>query len=253
MLKYPPLVLALASLATAAGNLPSCAARQVNSGDHPVALLELYTSEGCNSCPPADRWLSSLPASPKLQALAFHVDYWDYLGWKDRYADPAFSERQRRRAGQAGANTVYTPQAILNGQDFRPGNSALNQSLAAMARTPAAVSLSLGTQMQADKLAVTVDISGNAGAVANVVYVALYEDGLRSNVAAGENKGETLRHDKVVRRLIGPLRPDAAHRVSASLQIAPEQQLANSGVVAWLEDANTGRTLQAVGMVCAVQ
>lgn len=247
----------LAGLSTSAATPSSCAAKQVSSGDHPVALLELYTSEGCSSCPPADRWLSSLPAAgmgmPKLQALAFHVDYWDYLGWRDRFADPAFSERQRRRASQAGASTVYTPQVMLNGQDFRANNGTLGPALAAMARTSAPVSLNLSTQTRADKMAVSVEISGNGSPLAGAVYIALYEDGLHSNVAAGENKGEALRHDKVVRRLIGPLRPDSAHRVNASLQLAPDQQLANSGVVAWLEEPHTGRTLQAVGTACSGQ
>ena len=97
----------------------------VNSGDTRTAVVELYTSEGCSSCPPADRWLSKLVEIPKdeldVLALSFHVDYWDYLGWRDRFADPRYSARQRRYAQQRAVRIVYTPAIIVNGQGWRPG------------------------------------------------------------------------------------------------------------------------------------
>ena len=95
----------------------------VSSGTSRVALLELYTSEGCSSCPPADRWLSGLAAkgvnSERVVPLALHVDYWDYIGWRDRFAHPGFSERQRQMAVLGNSTLVYTPQVMLNGRDFR--------------------------------------------------------------------------------------------------------------------------------------
>jgi len=103
-----------------AGADPDCESR---SAARRVALIELYTSEGCNSCPPADRWLSSLQArgfnADRMVPLAFHVDYWDYLGWRDRFAQAGFSVRQRAQAGRGGARSVYTPQLLLNGADLR--------------------------------------------------------------------------------------------------------------------------------------
>ncbi len=88
-----------------------------------VAVLELYTSEGCSSCPPADRWVSSLPAKgftpDRVIPLAFHVDYWDELGWPDRMAKAQYSARQRMQAGRHRASVVYTPQVLLNGADYR--------------------------------------------------------------------------------------------------------------------------------------
>src|SRR5450755_245951 len=80
-------------------------------------VVELYTSEGCNSCPPADRWLSRLKADPDVVALAFHVDYWDRLGWKDRFASAAFTERQATQQASNGARFSYTPQVVVDGQD----------------------------------------------------------------------------------------------------------------------------------------
>ena len=91
-------------------------------------LIELYTSEGCNSCPPADRWLQGLRADgiapQKVSALAFHVDYWDYIGWKDRFASPAYGVRQQAAVRRAGGRTVYTPQVMLDGADLRNWRSA---------------------------------------------------------------------------------------------------------------------------------
>lgn len=87
----------------------TCAAR---SGAQTVPLVELYTSEGCSSCPPADRWLSRSLRSDAANFLAFHVDYWDDIGWPDRFASPAYSQRQRQRVAATGSRTVYTPQVM---------------------------------------------------------------------------------------------------------------------------------------------
>ena len=104
---------------TVTPSLPACS---IHSPEHTLALLELYTSEGCNSCPPADRWLSNLPQrgfqADQVVPLSFHVDYWDHLGWKDRFALPAFSERQRRVVAWNAGRMIYTPQAVLHGKDY---------------------------------------------------------------------------------------------------------------------------------------
>ena len=103
----------------AAAGAPVCRAE---SGASTVALVELYTSEGCDSCPPADRWLSSsfapVVAGDDAVALAFHVDYWDRLGWKDRFAAAAWTKRQYAAASAARSDLVYTPQVLLQGRDF---------------------------------------------------------------------------------------------------------------------------------------
>src|SRR6185312_7071942 len=94
---------------------------RAHSPDHSTALIELYTSEGCDSCPPADRWLSSLSKQKlgdRAVALALHVDYWDRLGWKDRFGSAGFSQRQREESARSGGEFVYTPQVMLQGRDF---------------------------------------------------------------------------------------------------------------------------------------
>ena len=109
----PCALLALALLAPAHA-APACSAR---SAATVTPVVELYTSEGCNSCPPADRWLSKLKADAPVVALAFHVDYWDRLGWKDRFASPAFTQRQAEQQRTSGARFSYTPQVIIDGAD----------------------------------------------------------------------------------------------------------------------------------------
>src|SRR5688572_5754805 len=95
------------------------------SAPNRVPLLELYTSEGCNSCPPTDRWVSALQgrdyAGSRVVVLAFHVDYWDRLGWPDRFAQPRFTERQRLINSRNRSRVMYTPQLVLNGRDYRRG------------------------------------------------------------------------------------------------------------------------------------
>jgi hypothetical protein len=110
------------------------------SGLRRVPLLELYTSEGCDSCPPADRWISELTTAgysgDRVVILAFHVDYWDKLGWVDRFGQARFSERQRLSNNRNGARVVYTPQLVLNGKDYRRGTAdAFASQIAAIART----------------------------------------------------------------------------------------------------------------------
>src|SRR5271169_4485890 len=97
------------------------------SPNYTVALLEFYTSEGCDSCPPADRWFSSLhlgPDAPHAAALAFHVDYWDRLGWRDRFGSAAFTQRQQEQMRRHDASMVYTPQVLLQGNDLTTWRSA---------------------------------------------------------------------------------------------------------------------------------
>src|SRR5262245_40152397 len=115
----------MAWLATAHGAEPQRLTAQ--SSPHTVALLELYTSEGCNSCPPTDTWISLLPSRcfrpDQVMPLALHVDYWDFLGWPDRFAQALFTQRQQTIAAQQRQRGVYTPQLVLQGRDFRDWHS----------------------------------------------------------------------------------------------------------------------------------
>jgi hypothetical protein len=175
------------ALPVAPSDQARCTAR---STAPPPTVVDLYTSEGCSSCPPADRWLSSLKGRPGVVALAFHVNYWDGLGWRDRFATPAFTQRQRDLMRPSGSRVVYTPQVIIDGQDWR-GWPAMP---AGSSTRPAAPSVTLRREGDAVLAAVAPWRAPLSG------YWALLEDGHVSRVRAGENRGETLTHDHVVRQ-----------------------------------------------------
>jgi hypothetical protein len=247
--------LALAALLLAA-TLPAhgqaCGAR---SGPHTAALVELYTSEGCDSCPPADRWLQSLGARgyapDRVVPLSLHVDYWDYIGWKDPYAQQRFSERQRRLAQVMRARVVYTPQVLLQGRDFRRWHSGdFDGAVARINARPPQASIALRLEPGRKDMLVTeveaalLDPARQADAA---LYLASYENKLVSSVAAGENRGRTLEHDYVVFEWVGPI-PFTGGRIAErrALPLLPKAVRAHSGVAAFVQDRRTAEVLQAL-------
>jgi hypothetical protein len=180
------LALCLAAPALAAAQGAACNSR---SAAQPPAVVELYTSEGCSSCPPADRWFSTLKGRSDVLALAFHVNYWDRLGWPDRFATAETTERQHLVQRAGAAPYVYTPQMVQNGRDWRGWSDRGLQPLAA---SPIAIAL----ERHGSRVSATV--SGAAAGQRLAGYWAVLEDGHVSRVKAGENAGETLKHDHVV-------------------------------------------------------
>ena len=156
-------------------------------------VVELYTSEGCNSCPPADRWISTLKADPAVVALAFHVDYWDRLGWKDRFSSAAFTERQAAQQAVNGARFSYTPQVVVDGRDRKEW-----PSLAAPIAEHAAAPVELTLAREGEHVTATVVARARAPKRL-AAYWAVTEQNHVSSVKAGENQGVTLHHDFVVR------------------------------------------------------
>jgi hypothetical protein len=176
------------------------------SGKTQNSLIELFTSEGCSSCPPAEKWMSALKSSQdlwkKIVPVAFHVDYWDHLGWRDRFAKPEFTSRQQRYAAAWGGDSVYTPNFVVNGKEWRNwfGGSAVPI-----------------TSTKSGVLRVSVGDDGKVSATfaADTIQarpltlnVALLGNDLESDVKRGENSGRKLRHDFVVLDLI---KIDMAH------------------------------------------
>jgi len=214
---------------------------EVSSAPTRTPLVELYTSEGCSSCPPADRWLSRLTASPDIVALAFHVDYWDYIGWKDRFADPRNTARQREWARAAHAKTIYTPQILVNGKDAflwrtKDPLAGLDPRPPAQARIHLSATRSdTGTQVAAK--------AGSEAAGHLRLIVARYENGHVSQVLEGENHGASLHHDFVVREWeTRPLTPGTP--VDTTLGFLPGER--PGGIAAFVENADNGEVLQAV-------
>jgi hypothetical protein len=238
-------ILCLASMASQAGQ---CVAE---SGPGTAALVELYTSEGCSSCPPADRWLATLSrlAPGKVVPLALHVDYWDYIGWKDPYGKREFSLRQRKLSQLQRMAFVYTPQVVLQGRDFRGwGGKAFDEAVARINAQPARARLRLAV-LDAARDALEVEASAELlGKAADpALYLAVFQSRLESRVAAGENRGRILTHDYVVLEWQGPLPLPAANRVERRrMALLPGAGPANSGVAAFVQDRASGEVLQAL-------
>jgi hypothetical protein len=220
----------------AIGQPSSCSA---HSSAQPPALVELYTSEGCSSCPPADRWLSTLKGRTDVLALAFHVNYWDRLGWPDRFATPATTERQHLLQRASGARHVYTPQVMHNGQDWRDwGHGGLKR----LPASPVVV------ELQRQGATVTARVSTSGGPAA--AYWAVLEDGHSSRVKAGENAGSTLTHDHVV-TLYRPLAAWAAGDGPRSFNLElPAATSASRRVAFVVTDASGARPLQTALLAC---
>jgi len=240
----------LAAVLAASAQAGQCVAK---SGPNTAALVELYTSEGCSSCPPADRWLSSLSSQgyvpERVVPLALHVDYWDYIGWKDRYAKREFSLRQRKLTQLQRLALVYTPQVMLQGQDFRGwGTPAFDRALAKLNAQPARAEIALELLPTGPgTLSVRVRAALLDAAQADDVglYLAAYENRLESQVSAGENRGRTLSHDHVVLEWQGPLAFSGSRIADErALALLPGAQRANSGVVAFVQNRRTAEVLQ---------
>ena len=216
---------------------PMCTAQ---SGAIAPWVVELYTSEGCSSCPPADRWLSRVKNRRDVVALAFHVDYWNSLGWTDRFSSPAWTQRQREVGARSGAGFVYTPQVLLDGRDYRrwPSLPAARQTALLMLR------------LQRDGNRYVAEVTRKPGAPGALAgYWAVTEDGYETPVKAGENAGATLHHDAVVRELL-PL----ASVGNGELRFTPQAPTTPSAlprhVVLVITDARTGLPIQALAAGC---
>lgn len=205
-------------------------------------VLELYTSEGCSSCPPADRWLSSLkPLADRGNVVvqAFHVGYWDYIGWVDRFAAPAHTTRQRQLASANGLRNIYTPQLVRNGQDWRDHASAVAGDAPARAHI---------TLRRVAPGTVQADVAPMAGVTAWTAYWTVTENGHSSKVKSGENAGEQLQHDFVVRQYVPVGEYKAAQSLTLHTVAADGRHPQRVNLV--VAEPRTGKPLQALSLRC---
>ncbi|HSI24368.1 MAG TPA: DUF1223 domain-containing protein [Methylotenera sp.] len=221
------------------------------SGAATVPLLELYTSEGCSSCPPADKWISSIKTD-KVTPLAFHVDYWDYIGWKDKFSKAQYSDRQRKTAAFGGAGFVYTPQFVMNGRDFKGwDNSRLNEKIESNQKLSSRVNLSLNALIEANG-GITLKTSAQAVKPADAknidVFIALYENKLVSQVKAGENNGRELKHDYVVSEFFGAYQISNRNEFTKNFTLSPEWSQRDAGAVIFVQNSQTGEVLQSLAL-----
>jgi len=168
------------------------------------ALLELFTSEGCSSCPAADDLLAKIQKESKdkpVYVLAYHVDYWNRLGWKDVFSNAEFSKRQVAYGQWLNNPQIYTPQVVINGKAECVGSDepALRNAISGVLAGTASAGIALQVQQDKDKLAVNYQVTG--GSATDRLLIALVQKSAISKVAAGENSGRTLAHAQIVRQL----------------------------------------------------
>lgn len=205
--------------------------------DPGFAVVELFTSEGCSSCPPADKVLADLDARypGRVFALGFHVTYWDRQGWKDKFSNPAYSERQRQYACVLSLKDVYTPQAIVNGRQEAIGSD--RNRLETLVRSALAVDNTVVLEGQvagAWKVHYHTDRSGV------VVNAALMERHAQSEVTAGENSGSTLTHVNIVRAFASGNGP------TGDLELTSDLAPGDARLFLYAQDTATGRVLKAI-------
>lgn len=235
------LTLALAVWAVAAAHFQPVKGTDLPSDDTSgVAVLELFTSEGCSSCPPADRLLRSLVQSARsenrpIYALSFHVDYWNQLGWTDPYSDAQYSRRQRRYS-QALRVDTYTPQIVVNGRRAMVGSreGAVRKALhSALDHTPP-VELDLAATLEDGALELTYELSTLPSESARL-HIALVERGLSQTVERGENAGRTLRHANVVRQFTSKT---PSQQGSVNVTIPTGVDRSHASVITYVQDAS---------------
>lgn len=220
----------------------------VASGERQTAVVELYTSEGCSSCPPADRWLSRLVKLPKdeadVLALAFHVDYWNYLGWEDRFSNKRYTSRQRQLGANNQQRTIYTPEFFVNGMEARGSRTILEKIRQANRRE---APLDLRLTVARDRTSLLLDLhspaASDAGKSLHCRYL-VYENDLATDVERGENSGERLEHEAVVRYMSDAqiLSENNRYRID----IDPDWNARNIGVAIVVTTPGSREYLQAV-------
>jgi hypothetical protein len=191
MKRFSGLLLALAILVSPAAI----------AGQTPRAVVELYTSQGCSSCPPADARLTEFSRQHDIVALTFHVDYWDYLGWKDTLAKPEFSERQRAYSHSRGDRGVYTPQMIVNGVSACVGSDDGKIAGSIRSATREHPHLPVPVSVSRDGNAITVEISETGSAGGGEVWLLTVQSSVSVEIERGENKGRKATYANVVREL----------------------------------------------------
>ena len=214
----------------------------------PVAIVELFTSEGCSSCPPADRLALQIDKTYKsrnkpVYVLAFHVDYWDYTGWKDRFAEHEFSKRQSMYGEKFNLGSIYTPQMIVNGETQFVGSDsdAADDAIKDALKTNSQYGISLDVSW-IGKHQLSIKYSLTSNPVNVIINFALVEKNLSTDVKRGENSGRILKHDNVVREFDTSIAKEKSERI---LKIDEDINLNNSTLIAYIQDKDSFKIIGA--------
>ena len=227
------------------------AADSVQPARTPV-LVELFTSEGCSTCPPADKLLAKLDelqpvAGVTVIALEEHVDYWDHQGWRDPFSSADFTARQQRYAGLLHIESPYTPEMVIDGRSEFVGNDSQRalRELSSAAQSPKTPVHIVVKDKAADRILLTVNVDATKGS--GDVLLAIAETGLASDVARGENAGRNVKHSAVVRKLstIGKLKSGEPFSAEPVVKLAKQWKPENLRAVVFVEDGASRKVLGA--------
>jgi len=220
----------------------------LESSENKVTLLELFTSEGCSSCPPAEKWFSGLKEAPELWKqfvpVAFHVDYWDYLGWRDPWASKAFSDRQRAYAQLWRGDSIYTPGFVLDGQEWRVWSRPKNGP--PVSGRKAGVLRVSSTDLKHWQVSFS---PVGRGAGDYEVHAAMLANDLISDVKAGENQGRRLNHDFVVTIMTTQSLKVQGDKLEGEFELKPAkaQGAKRLALAVWVTPLGSLQPIQAVG------
>jgi hypothetical protein len=218
-----------------------------------LVVLELFTSQGCSSCPSADDVLMDMGKDPayqgKILPLSFHVDYWNYLGWKDPFSSPLWSQRQQAYGKAFQSNRIYTPQLVIAGREHVVGSRRGKVLSATQAASQRQATGDASAQVTWDEGALKVDVSASLrpGASDAEVWVVVFERGLGNKVTRGENTGRTLHHHNVVRKMrkAFALKAGASDKKTVTLQAEPGWKQDKVGVAVLVQDPSNMAILAA--------
>ncbi|MDF1587978.1 MAG: DUF1223 domain-containing protein [Gammaproteobacteria bacterium] len=226
---------------------------QAESGEIQIAVLELFTAEGCGLCPAADRWVEQLPQQGiddnHMVILGFHVDYLDdKKGWIDRFASPVFSDRQRQLARLNLYQTVYTPEFVVSGEVIHNWRQYVKEVVKAVNGFKPEAHLEIQVTQHADELLIDskIDVIGDANQPFSTLYLAVTENNIKSKIGGGDNAGATFNHQNLVRKWLGPFELNQTGHTDLTTQITIDDDwnLSNSSIVAVVQNLEDGFVLQ---------
>lgn len=246
-------ILAVAALGWVFIEGPAAFSQTNEAADGGPVVLELFTSQGCSSCPPADALLSELGSSTRgVIPLAYHVDYWNHLGWSDPFSSRQFSERQGAYARAMDLGGEYTPQMVIGGEAQCVGSDRRNiaRAIAAARSESASGRVSLHTNLGTGtprmlRIKVNAQVLPTAGTGPFLVMVAVYENGLVSKIGGGENDGRQITYDYTVRKLLPAFELEAAQGVSVekelNIELEPSWSLDHLGAATFIQNPRSLR------------
>jgi hypothetical protein len=232
--------------------------------DYNFTVVELFTSQGCSSCPPADDILRGLAERKNVMALSFHVTYWNRLGWKDPFSKPEFDERQSNYGAHFNLNSIYTPQVVINGVAEMVGShgSQIENTLAKTSGETFDLKIELSKNLKDKTLIINYKINTNVGN--KLLHIALVERNLETKVQRGENGGRILKHDNVVRLFktvkitssaLHPETPNPKSEIDdksvkgvENFNLQDDFKLKDCSIIAYLQDTQTMKIVAASKM-----